>query len=240
MKREVSRNEIGTYKEELIGSISVEGEVRRTKRVLEVNDLVFDWGASPLPAFPQGEEKTPLINGVDLEIYGNEKIWLVGPNGTGKSTFIKLLVNELKPVEGAIKWGENLKWKYFSQNQEHLPMEMRVDEYFMREANVSFSSSFGQLEKFLFDKDLRSQKIGKLSPGQRARLSFAIFTYHEYDCLILDEPTNHLDIKTKEVIEEALREFKGAMILISHDRYFSENIGPDRVVTLEEGELVEV
>ncbi|MDQ7020321.1 MAG: ATP-binding cassette domain-containing protein [Candidatus Dojkabacteria bacterium] len=105
MKREVSRNEIGTYKEELIGSISVEGEVRRTKRVLEVNDLVFDWGASPLPAFPQGEEKTPLINGVDLEIYGNEKIWLVGPNGTGKSTFIKLLVNELKPVEGAIKWG---------------------------------------------------------------------------------------------------------------------------------------
>jgi len=83
-------------------------------------------------------------------------------------------------------------------------------------------------------------KIGKLSPGQRARLSFAIFSMKEYDFMILDEPTNHIDIQSKEVIEEALRQFKGAILLVSHDRYFVESVGVTSGITIVDGKLVHI
>ncbi|MBP9758990.1 ABC-F family ATP-binding cassette domain-containing protein, partial [Candidatus Dojkabacteria bacterium] len=99
------------------------------------------------------------------------------------------------------------------------------------------NSSYALLQKFLFNKDIQKYKIKELSPGQRARLSFAIFAQHNYEFLILDEPTNHLDIKTKEIIENALREYQGAILLVSHDRYFVNSVGMDRVITLEEGKI---
>lgn len=82
-------------------------------------------------------------------------------------------------------------------------------------------------------------RIKTLSPGQRARLIFAVFAQNQYDFLILDEPTNHLDIATKEVIEESLAQYNGALLLISHDRYFVENVGITRCVTIKNGEIVE-
>ena len=125
------------------------------------------------------------------------------------------------------------------QNQAHLPLDKEVAEFFMEETGVRYEDSFGALNKFLFDKTQRDTSIAMLSPGQRARLSFAVFAQQDYDFLILDEPTNHLDIETKELIEQALAEFQGNILLISHDRYFVENIEPDRVVHFEEGVLVE-
>lgn len=229
MEREVTRHEISDYDEEKVGDINIDGDVRRTKLILEIEDLDFSY-----------DGETKIIDQLNYELFGNQKVWILGANGTGKSTLIKLLVNELVPDSGKIKWGENLNWMYFSQSQDHLPFDERVDDYFLRETNCSFGQSFGVLEKFLFDKSYRDQKIGTLSPGQRARLSFAIFAQKEYDCLLLDEPTNHLDIKTKEVVEKSIREFRGAVIYISHDRYFAENIFPDQVITLENGKIVEI
>lgn len=230
MEREVVRNKIEVYKESKIGNINIGGQVVRTKKVLEVDGLSFEYNNS---------DKKNLIRNTNLQVFGSEKIWLLGPNGIGKSTFIKLLVGELNPTKGRIKWGENIKWDYFSQEQSHLPLHYTVEQYILEKTQVSWDQSFGFMEKFLFDREQRKQKIEKLSPGQRARLSFVVFAQHNYECLILDEPTNHLDLKTKEVIEEALRDFKGAIILISHDRYFAESIEPNRILTIEEGEVVE-
>jgi len=118
-------------------------------------------------------------------------------------------------------------------------MQATVEEYFIKHTGIPFERSFGTLEKFLFPKGFRKYTLGSLSPGQRARLSFAVFAQHNYNFLILDEPTNHLDIRSKEVIETALRDFDGAILVISHDRYFIENIGINRTITIEEQKLVE-
>lgn len=230
MDREVTRNQVSEYKESKIGNIQIEGKVYRTKKVLDVANLSFEY---------KNSEQKQLISNTNFQVFGSEKIWLLGPNGIGKSTLIKLLVGELEPTEGRIKWGENIKWDYFSQEQTHLPLDYTVERYILEKTDISWNQSFGFMEKFLFDRDQRNQKIAKLSPGQRARLSFIVFAQHNYDCLILDEPTNHLDLKTKEVIEEALKEFKGTIILISHDRHFAESIEPTRILTIENGEVVE-
>jgi ATP-binding cassette subfamily F protein 3 len=118
-------------------------------------------------------------------------------------------------------------------------MEDTVGDFFMNQTNISFDRSFGILERFLFPKDLRNYKLKTLSPGQRARLSFAIFAQGSYDFLILDEPTNHLDIRTKEVIEESLKQFRGAVLLISHDRYFVREIGISRIITIKDQKIVD-
>lgn len=226
MDREVSRNEIDEYEEKRLQDLKLKGHVYKTKRILEIQDLSF------------GYSEKKIFENANLDIYGSEKLWVFGPNGIGKSTLIKLMVGELKPQSGSIKWGENLNWVYFAQEEVALPMEETVHEYFMRATGVTLNGSFGTLEKYLFDKNLIKSKIRNLSPGEKSRLRFAIFSQKEYDCMLLDEPTNHLDIKTKEVIEEALRNYKGAIILVSHDRYFSENIEPDRIISIAEGEIV--
>ena len=119
-------------------------------------------------------------------------------------------------------------------------MTKTVEEYFIENTGIPYERSFGALERFLFPKELRHYTLGQLSPGQRARLSFAVFSQHQYDFLILDEPTNHLDIHTKETIEKSLYEFAGNILLISHDRYLVENVEVDRAITIQEKQVVEV
>ncbi len=227
LEREVLRHEIFEYDAHQIKSIKLSGEVHAKKRLLNVKDVYFGYG------------EEDIITNTSFKIWGQDKIWLYGANGSGKTTLIKLLTGELIPREGLIEWGDQIKFSYFSQNQTHLDKDARVAEFFMEASGVSYERSFGALDKFLFDKSFRNNKIGELSPGQRARLSFAIFAQQEYDMMILDEPTNHLDIHTKELIETAIRDYKGAVLFISHDRYFVEQIGPNRAFTIQDGSLVE-
>ncbi len=228
LEREVLRNEIDEYKREKIGKITIEGVVHKSKQIIKIKDLTF------------GYDGKYLITKTNLNLFGDEKVWFLGPNGIGKSTLLKLIIGELKPIQGEVKIGDNLKWAYFSQDQSHLNMDDTVEAYFLRGTGLTYNQSFGVMDKFLFTKDMRNMKIGKLSPGQRARLSFAIFTMKEYDFMILDEPTNHIDIQSKEVIETALREYKGALLLVSHDRYFVQSVGVGRGITIQNGKLVEL
>ncbi len=228
MEREVTRNEISEYREKKIGDFEIEGGVYDKKKTLELGDVKFRY-----------EPKNELIENATLELRGREKVWFFGPNGVGKTTLVKIIMDEIKPDSGEVIWGNDIEWTYFSQDQGHLDMDAQVAEYFMEQTGISFEKSFGPLKKFLFPPELRKNKLGSLSPGQRARLSFAIFAQHEYDFLILDEPTNHLDIRSKEVIEAALREFQGGILLISHDRYFVESVKCSRSITLEKGILVD-
>jgi ATP-binding cassette subfamily F protein 3 len=227
MAREITAKEIETYRATQVNQFTIAGSVYRTKKLLEIKELDFGY-------------TKPLFNQANFQVFGNEKVWFLGANGIGKTTFIKLLTEQIKPLSGEILWGNNITWEYFSQNQTHLPMDQTVQEYFEQNTKVNYYQSFGVLERFLFPADLRNYKLGRLSPGQRARLSFAVFAQHDYDFLILDEPTNHLDIRTKEVIETALKGFGGAVLLVSHDRYFVESVGFDRAITIRDGKLVEV
>ncbi|MEO6728405.1 MAG: ABC-F family ATP-binding cassette domain-containing protein [Candidatus Dojkabacteria bacterium] len=226
MDREVTRVEISEYEEQRMKDIKLKGFVHNNKFVLKIRDLNFSYG----------DKK--IFDNANFDMFGKERVWFHGANGIGKTTFVKLLLGMLKPESGEVRIGNGLKYTYFSQDQSHLNMEDTVESFFMTNTGVSFDSSFGILEKFLFPKDLRKSKIKNLSPGQRARLSFAVFSMKEYDFMILDEPTNHLDIRSKEVIEDGLRDFQGAILLISHDRYFVNSVGYTNKVTIKEKKLV--
>jgi ATPase subunit of ABC transporter with duplicated ATPase domains len=178
-----------------------------------------------------------VFENLSFDIRGGEKIWLFGPNGAGKSTIVKLIVGEEKPTEGTVKVGNNISIGYFAQKQTNLNYEQTLLENFQEETGTFHYDVYGQLKACLFDKDDLKKRIKDLSPGQRARYAFAIFAHKDYDMLILDEPDNHLDIETKEVLEKSLSEYNGTLLLVSHDRYFVENVGINRVLNLEKGIL---
>lgn len=228
MEREVLRSEVGRYKLDVITQISFSGTTHTGKLMLQVDGIQKSF------------EKANVLNDVSFELRGNERAWLYGANGAGKSTLLNLISGIVVPTEGEVVIGHNVRWGYFRQNQEHLPFDETVETFFRNQAGISDYRLYGILKKYLFPQEYLSRKIGTLSPGERARLGFAVFTQQNLDLLILDEPTNHLDIWTKEAIEGSLREFEGGILLVSHDRYFVENVGVDTVYHLKNGTLTKL
>ncbi len=169
-------------------------------------------------------EKQVLQN-VDLLIERNSKIAFVGQNGQGKSTLAKMLVGEI-PFEGHLKLGHNVEVGYFAQNQsEYLPPEKTVLEIMEDAATDSNRMRVrDMLGAFLFGGDAVDKKAKVLSGGERNRLALCKLLLQPFNVLIMDEPTNHLDIASKNVLKEALKQFKGTLILVSHDREFLQGL----------------
>lgn len=214
------------YEKKVMKDIKIETEVHKSKLMLRVEDLSMSYG------------ETKVFDNMNLEIRGGEKIWLFGPNGAGKTTLVKVIMGLQKPTKGEVKVGDNIKIGYYSQVQMKEDCKGSIREEFIFRTNCFYGSAGGYLSKFLFTKDdMGLKSIKQLSPGERARFEFAIFSYKDYDMLILDEPDNHLDIETKEVLEESLKQYKGTILLISHDRYFVSNSGVNKVLNLKDGEL---
>jgi ATP-binding cassette subfamily F protein 3 len=182
-----------------------------------------------------------VLSDVSFEIRGKEKVLLSGKNGSGKTTLLKLLQSELIPTRGTIKIGEQVSIGYFAQEHESLNKENTVMDEFTETPGLSAAKDARKiLGSFLFTGTDVFKKVSSLSMGERVRLIFAKLTNQTHELLILDEPTNHLDIPSREVIEEALLGFQGAILAVSHDRYFVEKIGFDRELHLERGVLDEV
>ncbi|WP_400164370.1 ABC-F family ATP-binding cassette domain-containing protein [Brevibacillus sp. TJ4] len=173
-----------------------------------------------------------LSRGLTFEIEREERVALVGPNGIGKSTLLKTIVDQLKPLQGTIQMGSNVTIGYYDQEHRNLNEQNTVlgeiwDEYpQMLEKDVRTL-----LGNFLFSGDDVHKRISDLSGGERARVSLAKLMLKEANFLIFDEPTNHLDIYSKEVLENALYEYPGTILFVSHDRYFLNKIA-SRVLEL--------
>jgi ATP-binding cassette subfamily F protein uup len=170
-----------------------------------------------------------LIDAFTLRILQQDKIAIVGKNGAGKSTLLKLLLGEMKPDSGVIKKGD-FSIGYFDQQRAMLDDDKNLIEIFcpnggdrvdVRGKNMHV---YGYLKNFLFPKEHLDKKIGILSGGEKNRVALALLFTKKYDCLILDEPTNDLDIATINILEEYLQSFDGALLFVSHDRYFVDKI----------------
>ena len=160
-----------------------------------------------------------LFSDVELEMGGGERVALLGDNGTGKTTFLKMLLGE-ETGEGKIKFGPSVKWAYLPQVIHFDHPERTLLDTMLYEKNCSVQTARGRLGAFLFEGDDVYKTVGKLSGGEQSRLRLCMLMDESINLLILDEPTNHLDIDSREWLEQAVEEFDGTLLFVSHDRYF--------------------
>ncbi len=172
----------------------------------------------------------------------DDRVGIVGRNGAGKSTLLNLIAGKIPPDAGLIDWGETVRIGYFSQEGRELDLDQRVYDFIhaiageVKTREGSFSAS-QMMERFLFPTQLQGQPIGKLSGGERRRLYLLSVLMEAPNILLLDEPTNDLDITTLAILEEYLETFPGAVIAVSHDRYFLDKMA-DQIFEVGEGGII--
>jgi ATP-binding cassette subfamily F protein uup len=189
-------------------------------------------------------EDKPIVNNFTFKMLRGEKIGLIGPNGCGKSTLIKLLLGKLAPQEGEIQLGTKLEVAYFDQHRETLDLEKSVRDNLVEKAdhvevNGVSKHVISYLKDFLFSEKKINMPVKALSGGERNRLLLARLFTRSFNFLVMDEPTNDLDMDTLELLEELLVEFKGSLLLVSHDRNFIDNTVTSTLVFEGEGEVNE-
>ena len=213
--------------------------LEKPKPVTEKIRLKFDFDIEPFKNVLSvekltvcvGENNKVICNNINFSVMKEEKVAIIGSNGIGKSTFIKAILGKIKS-EGRIRWGDNVKTAYFSQENEELNFNHTVIE----ELNNIFPRISEQvirntLALLLIKGEDVYKKIGSLSGGERAKVVFTIMMLKRPNVMIMDEPTNHLDYKSKEILEKALMDYKGTLIMISHDRYMLNRV-PTKIIEM--------
>lgn len=178
------------------------------------------------------DESEPLSTDIDLDIRKGDRMALIGPNGVGKSTLLKTLIKRISPLKGEIEYGTKVDTGYYDQEQIDLnPSQSVLDEVWDEQPLLDEETIRTFLGSFLFSGEDVEKSISSLSGGERARVSLAKLALNHDNFLILDEPTNHLDIDSKEVLENALIDFNGTILFVSHDRYFINRMA-DNVIEI--------
>ncbi|MBT4755927.1 MAG: ABC-F family ATP-binding cassette domain-containing protein, partial [Chloroflexi bacterium] len=170
------------------------------------------------------------------DLWHGERVGLVGPNGAGKSVLFQLILGKLLAEGGEIKIGPSIKTGYYAQEHETLDYSSTLIETIRQAAPLTEEKAVSFLGKFLFSYEQDRGPVSNLSGGERSRLQMALLMLTGVNFLLLDEPTNNLDIASAEVLEEALEEFEGSVLVISHDRYFLDRV-VGRIIELDQGKV---
>ncbi len=189
--------------------------------MLEIENLAFGYSADNL-----------LINGLSFKVANGDKICVIGKNGKGKSTLLKLLTGDLKPIKGTVKTNAKVEIGYFGQmNIDRLNNSSSIYEELQRvDEKLPITRVRQVCGNMMFSGDLASKKIGVLSGGERSRVTLGKILLKGVNLLLLDEPTNHLDMESCEALMEAIRTFEGAVIMVTHDEYFLQEIANKLVI----------
>src|SRR5690625_2623251 len=167
-----------------------------------------------------------LLSDVNMRVRFQEHIAIVGANGSGKSTLLNMMQGKESLDNGEMQLGSNLSVGFLSQHMFEIDEAQSILEAFREAVQVAEGEARSILAKFLFYGKTVFQKVGSMSGGEKMRLRLAQLVHQNHNLLILDEPTNHLDIESKEVLEDALEQFNGTIIAVSHDRYFLDKLFP--------------
>ncbi len=211
--------------------LKLDSDLRSGDLVLRTNDIAVGYH----------DDGKVLFRVPDLTLQRGECAAIIGPNGTGKSTFIKTILGKLEPLEGTTRLGSNLKIGYFAQAHEDLDPEADLmDEINKVAPNMLPAQIRDYLAKYLFSGDDVFKKVKVLSGGEKGRLSLAILALQGANLLLLDEPMNHLDIDSQELLQSVLKTFEGTIILVSHDRYLIDAVGTQIWEVLPQKQTLEI
>jgi len=217
---------VEAVREDRSGNFNLQSVARAGDNVLAVKDLGV------------GYDSNALASGISFLLRRGERLGIIGPNGSGKTTFLKTINGNLDPVEGGLTWGANIDIAYFDQELASLDLRSTVIEEMAAAApRVMEGELRSYLARFLFSNDDIYKSVSALSGGERSRLAIAKLIYSRANVLLLDEPTNHLDIPSREALEGALAEYTGTIITISHDRYFLDKIATE-ILHFEQGRAI--
>ncbi len=194
-------------------SLRFQTPLRSGDKVIWTQDLVVGY-----------ERDDPLFSCPDLDLRRGECVALLGPNGSGKTTFLKTLLDEVPPLAGYARTGSSLKPGYFAQVHADLDLEQSVLDALLEVKNLPLADARNLAARFLFVGDDVFKRIGDLSGGERSRVALARLVLERANFMLLDEPTNHLDIDSQEILEEVLDEFPGTIVLVTHDRYLVDRL----------------
>ncbi len=187
-------------------------------------------------SFTIGYPGHKLFTAKDIELRRGECAALIGPNGSGKTTFLKILLGQLEPLQGKVRLGASLKIGYFAQAHDALTGDHTVMDELLKHKPMLPNAARSYLAPYLFRGDDVFKPVSGLSGGERARLALAILALEGFNFLLLDEPTNHLDIPAREALQEVVENFSGTVLLVSHDRYLIDRLAT-QIWELRDGKL---
>jgi ATP-binding cassette subfamily F protein 3 len=216
--------------------VDVSKSFRRTPKSSRSNSVDPDVGMARQSL--ETLDSKPILKDLNFLIRHGERVGLIGPNGAGKSVLLRLILGKEQPTTGEIKIGPSVKIGYYAQEHDTLDIDQTLIDAVRLAGNMSESNAVSFLIRYLFTYQQSTQRIGSLSGGERSRLQLARLVLSGANFLLLDEPTNNLDIASAEVLENALNDFNGTVLVISHDRYFLDRT-VTRIFALQDGRVGE-